>query len=183
MICFNSNGCIILKEDIQQKDKQMLQNAIDMTIHKYDSDADYMNNDTTLIQYQLYANYHFNDFIIELLEDNIHLIDTAKLEFTCYDEEIHLTEDGFPFMIYVEVVDGKLKEQRLYRKLPTAWDVYRTDIDWFHKVNKEHRKHDRKQRRQRKFKQLLNKINPMYHIRKYCKRKKKQNSSESELPF
>jgi hypothetical protein len=45
-------------------------------------------------------------------------------------------ENPFPFVMLMEIVDGKLYEECMNTRLPYDWSFFNVDNEWFNKVKK-----------------------------------------------
>lgn len=74
-----------------------------------------------------YANYHAIEEIGELLENNIDLVDQAQIYFNCHDEDGCETHP-FPFVVFIEVANGKVYREELLTRLDFQWNILEEDV-------------------------------------------------------
>lgn len=78
-------------------------------------------------RFNSYANYLAIDAIQELLQNNIDLVDTARIYFDCHDED-GSTTNPFPFIVMIEATDGKVFKEELNTRLDCQWDICEEDV-------------------------------------------------------
>jgi hypothetical protein len=130
-ICFNVHGTIRLKKECVYDFKV----KFDELLKKYDNNSQTMCNEEGLFQFIGYTRHHFIDDCRELIEENIGLIEDGRIWFDCYDEDGSV-ENPFPFVMLMEIVDGKLYEECMNTRLPYDWSFFNVDNEWFNKVKK-----------------------------------------------
>ena len=54
-------------------------------------------------------------------------VECGNIWFSCHDEDSS-DEEGFPFINFVEISNGKLYKQTLYRRLPCDWTFHLDSI-------------------------------------------------------
>lgn len=126
-VCYNGDGSIVLKQDFT---KEFSDKFTKLAI-PFDEKMSFMCNDKGLLQFMIYARHYFVWELIELLEENVEMIDSGRLWFSCYDEDSMCDDEGFPFIIFIEIKDGKVYNQSLNKRLPEEWMFYNTDQEWF----------------------------------------------------
>ena len=119
-ICYNVRGNIVLeKETIKEVETKFSE-----IIKKYDNDCKFkIVEEHDLLSFKLYARHFIIGEIFDYLQDNIDKLYRGEIWFNCYDED-SFGDDGFPFIIYIEVNNGKVEMQSLNRKLPYDWDMH-----------------------------------------------------------
>lgn len=127
-VCFKSSGIILLKNDYKDS---FIKGFLDIAV-PFDDNIHYMSNDDGLFQFFNYARHYFMSEIIEYIRENIVMVDSCQIWFECDDEDDNSSDgSGFPFIVFVEVCNGKLYEECLSRRLPCEWVYHVGDMEWF----------------------------------------------------
>ena len=136
-ICFHSSGVLLLKD----KTNKDFSNGLSSILMKYDDRSGFMHNDNGLVQFFNYGRHYCMSDVIEYINNNVDMVDSAQIWFDCDDEDdLSGNGEGFPFEIFVEVCNGKVYEETLKRRLPCDWFHYTSDTKWFDSERK--KKHE-----------------------------------------
>lgn len=122
-ICFYGDGTILLKKE---NAKEFVDKFIELA-KQYKTDDKITYKKDVLLEFETYARHYFMSNLIEMLEENIEDVECGNIWFSCHDEDSS-DEEGFPFINFVEISNGKLYKQTLYRRLPCDWTFHLDSI-------------------------------------------------------
>jgi hypothetical protein len=120
-ICFHGNGTILLKKE---NAKKFVDKFIELA-KQYGTDDKITCEKDVLLKFETYARHFFMSDLIEMLKENIENVECCDAWFSCDDED-SFDDEGFPFINFIEISNGKIYEQTLYRRLPCDW-LYHLD--------------------------------------------------------
>jgi hypothetical protein len=131
-VCFNGHGTILVKKERIE----VFSNEFNEKFKEFDKFGKTMFNEYGLFQFKNYVRHYFIDEFKKFIEENVKYIEEGRVWFKC-DEEDGSVKNPFPFIILIEIVDGKIYEETLYTRIGEDWDMYVVDHDWFFNVSNE----------------------------------------------
>lgn len=124
-IDYNGNGTLVLAKE---KDNKEFITELGSLIDMADSNGELKIVEDeawgTVIQFGVFSRRVIINAIVDLFESYLDNIKEAQVWFDTIDDDYPETENGLPYMTFVEVADNRLTKQVFYHRLPSEWGSY-----------------------------------------------------------
>lgn len=128
-VWYHGDGKIVLKKECADEFVKAVSQLFN-DAHNNRGDEYYELVHGVFFKFSNYARHYFLWELIDIIKDNVDKIDSGQIWFNCDDEDCFNDEHGFPFIIFVEIKDGKVYEESLHRRLHSDWTLLEGNEDW-----------------------------------------------------